>query len=44
MMKGYINKKLTNSFNTKIPNWIKKMHGLFVGHQPTKPKQYFTNK
>lgn len=44
MMKTYINKKLTNSFNTKIPNWIKKMHDLFVDHQPTKIKQYFINK
>ncbi len=43
-MKSYINKKLTNSFNTKIPNWIKKMHELFVDKQITKPKQYFMNK
>lgn len=44
-MKGLINKKLTNSFNTKIPSWIKKMRDLFVDRQQTsKPKQYFMNK
>lgn len=46
MMKGLINKKLTNSFNNKIPSWIKKMRDLFVDHhqQASKPKQYFMNK
>jgi len=40
MMKGYVNKKLTNSFQNKIPSWIKKMHEMFIDKQPVKPKIY----
>ncbi len=42
-MKAYLNKKLTKSFEDKIPKWIKKMHGTFVDSQPVKPKKYFMN-
>ena len=38
MMKNYVNKKLANSFQNKIPDWIKKMHDLFLESQPVKPK------
>jgi hypothetical protein len=44
MMKGYINKKLTNSFNSKIPSWIKKMKDIFCDRQTAKPKTFYTNK
>jgi hypothetical protein len=44
MMKSYINKKLTNAFNSKIPSWIKKMHDTFADRQPKKPKIYYMNK
>ena len=43
-MKRYLNKKLTNSFQDKIPKWIKKMHEHFVLSQPVKPKIYFANR
>ena len=44
MMKNYVNKKLANSFQNKIPDWIKKMHDLFLESQPVKPKVYYCNK
>ena len=44
MMKSYVNKKLANSFQNKIPDWIKKMHELFLDSQPVKPKVYYCNK
>ena len=34
MMKSYVNKKLASSFQNKIPDWIKKMHELFLDSQP----------
>lgn len=44
MMKGYINKKLANSFQNKMPSWIKKMHDMFLDKQPVKPKVFFSTK
>lgn len=43
-MKLIINKKLANSFHSKLPSWIKKMHDLFVDHLPVKPKIYVMSK
>lgn len=44
MMKNYVNKKLSSSFQEKLPTWIKKMHGMFVENQPKKPKIYYCSK
>lgn len=43
MMKNYVNQKLTHSFEGKIPNWIKKMHEVFIENQPKQPKVYKCN-
>lgn len=43
-MKSYINKKLHNTFDNKMPKWIKKMHEVFLDNQPVKQKIYIMNK